>query len=231
MSWMASQKIAFDETAVAQHYGLPTGYVDLSQSLDVSTFFACCKWDSNSEEWRPVGDGEGVIYMVDVRHPDCVTVKPVCLQAFPRPSEQWAWAHKIEMSQDFDMFPHVRKFMFRHDFAASERILNRFDGGAALFPQDPLSRVANMIMCGNSVPRSIGKTVVEALIEDPLGLPGAEVQSVLAEVEQEMCIELSESESVSIMTSVMNEEMERIWATRFSGGKGIGVRLARRPRR
>ena len=38
MRWMSSEKIVFDETAVAQHYGLPTGYIDFSQSFDVAAF-------------------------------------------------------------------------------------------------------------------------------------------------------------------------------------------------
>ena len=66
MRWKSDQRITFDETAVAQHYGLPTGYIDLSQSFAVSSFFACCEYDPTARAWRPAQEGEGVIYVVDV---------------------------------------------------------------------------------------------------------------------------------------------------------------------
>ena len=230
MRWMSSQKIAFDDTAVAQHYGLPTGYIDLSQSFEVSSFFACCRYYPDSQEWRPVDNGEGVMYVVDVRHPDCGTVRPICLQAFPRPSEQWAWVYEMAMSLDFDMLPHVRKFMFRHDAGASQRILQRFNGGAALFPPDALSEVADTIMRSQSVPKVVAARVVADVTGDPLGLPAEDVQSVLDKIERQMRVTCSKSQAPFVVTQVMMEEMDKIWVKRFAGGKDIGMRLVRRVR-
>ena len=227
MRWMSREKIAFDETAVAQHYGLPTGYIDLSQSLDVSTFFACCRYDSGTRTWQPVGSGEGVIYVVDVRNPNCGNVKPVCLQAFPRPSEQWAWVHETTMGQDFDMLPHVRKFVFRHDLAASQRVLKRFRGGADLFPQDSLSDVANTINASRSVPKPIADAVVRDLINDRFGVPGRHAESILAGIEKHLGVEFSETKSVMIMDHAMMEGVDRIWTERLASGKDIGTRLVR----
>ena len=227
MRWMSRQKIVFDETAVAQHYGLLTGYIDLSQSFDVSAFFACCEIDPSERKWRPVSDGVGVIYVVDVRHPKCGNVRPICLQAFPRPSEQWGWVCEIIMGQDFDMFPHVRKLLFKHDVVASKRVLDQFDNGAALFPPDPLSEVANTIIKSDCLPKSVAERVVRDLIKDSFGLPDKTAESVLAMVEREMDIRFSEAQSVLIMNSVMNQDIDKVWADRLSSGKDIEVRLVR----
>jgi hypothetical protein len=45
VKWLKEKRIFLDEMAVAQHYGLPTGYIDLTQSFDVAAFFACCRYD------------------------------------------------------------------------------------------------------------------------------------------------------------------------------------------
>ena len=231
MQWMSDERIVFDKTAVAQHYGLPTGYIDLSQSFEVSSFFACCKYDSTRRKWQPVQEGEGVVYMVDrTQTPVGEFVKPICLQPFPRPSEQWGWVHEILLGQDFDTFPHVRKFIFKHDAAASQRILERFDQGAALFPPDPLSKVADRIKQSHEIPMVVSMGVVKDLINDPFGLPGEQAQGVLAMVEQETGVTFLESCDVLVMDNRVIGDMNANWTQRkipLSDGEGIGVRLVR----
>jgi FRG domain len=127
LKWMNQQKLSIDEVAVAQHYGLPTGYVDLTQSFDVATFFACCRYDINSHRWEPAVSGEGVIYAVDwTRTPFRDAISPIYLQVFPRPSEQWGWTHELHLGQDFDKLPHVTKLIFKHDAELSSKILQHF---------------------------------------------------------------------------------------------------------
>src|SRR5262249_33833374 len=101
--WMKQHKIYMDEIAVAQHYGLPTGYIDLTQAFDVASSFACCKYDPVKKRWDPLKTGEGVIYVIDQREilPDNRPI-PICLQPFPRPSEQWGWVHEVTLGDDFD---------------------------------------------------------------------------------------------------------------------------------
>jgi hypothetical protein len=110
-----------DEVAVAQHYGLPTGYIDLTQSFEVASFFACCEYDRETKSWNPAGEAEGVVYVLDQRElPRCGIIKPINLQVFPRPSEQWAWTCELTLGDDFDKLPFVKKFLFKHNFRSPD---------------------------------------------------------------------------------------------------------------
>ena len=40
--------------ALAQHYGLETGWLDITSDFNVALFFATCYWDSDSNEWMPL---------------------------------------------------------------------------------------------------------------------------------------------------------------------------------
>ena len=233
MRWMSKEKIAFDDAAVAQHYGLRTNYIDLSQSFVVAAFFACCKYDSKKHKWRPVGDGEGTIYVVDIRHPACGDIKPVGRQPFPRPSEQWAWVYEVGM-RDFGMLPDVRKFAFRHDEAASKKILDRFLGGATLFPPDALSELANTVKSRTTIPRAVAEEIrwdeiipkfvadnEDAVGRDACGFLGGEVQAVLAKIEELMDVVFSESADLHVATEVMKEDMDAVRA-RWGWGKTWG---------
>lgn len=219
-------RMSFDETAIAQHYGLPTGYVDLSQSFDVAAFFACC-YEKNGE-WQPVDQGEGVIYIVDRQNPACTNVKPIPLHVFPRPSAQRAWVCEMMLGQDFALLPYVHRLVFRHNAMASRRVLERFDRGKALFPPDPYSQVAQRIRSHSCLPISVAERVVEDVIRDDFGLPGAEVEAVLAMIERgagKSRIELSASQSVSMMDDEVKDSIRKIW-DRFPW-EDVGIRLVR----
>ena len=55
-SWLTSQRLSGFDMALAQHYGIPTGYMDLSESFDVSCFFATCQFVKGTG-WKPCSDG------------------------------------------------------------------------------------------------------------------------------------------------------------------------------
>lgn len=44
MQWVISEKVHVNVTAIAQHYGIPTAYVDLTESFAVAAFFATCRF-------------------------------------------------------------------------------------------------------------------------------------------------------------------------------------------
>ena len=173
MRWMSRKQVAFDETAVAQHYQLPTGYIDLSESLDVAAFFATCRYDPVTSSCEPVAEGEGVVYLIDRAvvgtHP---CLKPISFQPFPRPSEQWGWVYETSLGEDFDALPHVRKMIFKQDGELSEAIADHFRRGHALFPSDPLSELALAINTAPVLPKSVLLQVANDVRSDPLGLPG-----------------------------------------------------------
>ncbi len=40
--------------ALAQHYGLETGWLDITSDFNVALFFATCYWNADINEWRPL---------------------------------------------------------------------------------------------------------------------------------------------------------------------------------
>ena len=226
--WLKENSIVLDEMAVAQHYGLPTGYIDLTQSFDVAAFFACCRYDSATKAWTPVADGEGVVYAVQWRTvPDGYSIRPINLQFFPRPSEQWGWTCEMRLGDDFDNMPFVHKLVFKHDEQASRRILARFSQGGDLFPADPLSQLAERLMALPALPVDAAERIAADLIEDPQGKPGATVQDIRSLLEEFGGVTLSNDINIPDLARI-NGELDRVWEQRREGFfTGIGTRVVR----
>lgn len=137
-----------DHEGLAQHYGLPTDMLDLTSSFAVASFFATCRWDTESDRYLPVGNNgpPGVIYRViagilEDRQPESVHL--VGWQPLPRPEQQRALAIRMKPGQDFvyDLFTTERAY-FKQSAAIAHRIWKEFDEGRALFPHDPAAQLA-----------------------------------------------------------------------------------------
>lgn len=224
--WMKANGVFMDETAVAQHYGMPTGYIDLTQSFDIASFFACCKFEN--KEWTPVTSGEGVIYILDQRRiPPGHGPKLIGLQPFPRPCEQWGWVHEVTLGDDFDSLPYVKKFIFRHDKKSSRRIFEKCQLGRALFPPDELATVAYKIMQAKEVPLNVACRTIEGLINDPLGLPGNTEEDILDMIAMELQVAAVDTPPI-VVTDEIRTKMRVSWEQRKgSFFEGIGFRLTR----
>ncbi|SIT67139.1 FRG domain-containing protein [Ectothiorhodosinus mongolicus] len=132
---------------IAQHYGMATNMLDTTTNFDVAAFFAACTNDGNGV-WRPAESGEaGVIYAF----PPIALTPPfvsndryldVGWQPLQRPAQQRASAVYLFKDEDFAGLPSVAAWPFRHDRRIAERLLEQFDGGAALFPVDAAASVA-----------------------------------------------------------------------------------------
>ena len=64
-SHAGAQRVRLDRIALAQHYGIPTGYLDLTDDFDVAAFFATCR--ETPQGWAPVEDGIGVVYRIELK--------------------------------------------------------------------------------------------------------------------------------------------------------------------
>jgi hypothetical protein len=228
VKWLKERRIFLDEMAVAQHYGLPTGYIDLTQSFEVAAFFACCRYDPAIKSWAPVADGEGVVYAVDWRElPPGEFIRPINLQVFPRPSEQWGWTCELRLGDDFDKLPFVRKFVFKHDLQISRRILAMFSQGKDLFPDDPLAELADEIVSAPVLPVDIAERIAANVINDPQGKPGSTVEEVLSLVQQFTAIKLSPHVGIADIARI-NAALDDVWGRKKEGFfRGIGFRLVR----
>ena len=225
---LRAKRVFLDEMALAQHYGLPTGYIDLTQSFDVASFFACCRYDSQQELWLPVADGEGVVYSVFWRAvPNDYAIRPINLQFFPRPSEQWGWTCELHLGDDFDKLPFVHKFVFKHDLAASQRILVKFSQGRALFPDDPLSELADKIMDSSILPLNVAERIAKDLIDDPQGKPGSTLKDIFYLLREVAGVKLSSDIMIPDLPVIVSK-LDNVWNhKRDSFFEGIGFQLVR----
>jgi len=154
--------IKMKPVAIAQHYGMPTHYIDLTQSIEVAAFFACCECKDKS--WQPKTKGIGVIYCFHpLSSPDWFKSTELVGQVtFPRPGEQKAWGVSLCLGADFEKIPSVEKFLFSHTLEGSRHFLEMFDAGKALYLEDPAAELADSIIDSKIVPEDF---VIQALLK------------------------------------------------------------------
>lgn len=153
-------KLVISAEALAQHYELPTGRIDLTDDPEVAAFFAT-NWRDQSGVWQPVSEGEGVIYRIDrgvlrqlLGDNWQRSLEWVGKQVWPRPGEQKAWTLLFPLGHDFEHLP-LDILTFEQSASSSLHFNEKFEGGKKLFPPDVLSEVATAIATSPTVARSL----------------------------------------------------------------------------
>lgn len=178
----AGQHLDLDEIGLAQHYGLSTGYLDLTDDIDVAAFFATCRQSPNG--WEPVEQGIGVIYWVTLKTLENPfgMYTPLGPQLLPRPTEQCAWVAELPLCHSFEGWPNVKMMQFHHDRRVGEHYLNIFDGGKKLFPKDPLADVAAEILGCREIPGVLIDAALDLFAKDPNGVLVDQVPTLRKEI-------------------------------------------------
>lgn len=224
--WANTQNLKLNKWALAQHYELPTGLLDITQSIEVAAFFACCKLKDG--EYFPVGEeeDEGIIYAIDHRfipEQKKSAVKPIGQQVFPRPNQQWGWTYECLLGENFDMLPFVSKFIFKHNKEQSERIFNKFKKGLHLFPNDPFAKVANKIKYSTIIPFQLTVDTINDLLSDEYGLNWEDADALLQLVQQKFS---TTKDVISIIDDQLKQELENVWSANkesFFNNVGFGI--------
>lgn len=190
MKWAKSENLYVDKIAIAQHYGIPTSHIDLSESLAVAVFFATCRYSKETNSWTPMDTGRGVIYKLQfIATHD--RLAPICYQPLPRPAEQWAWTAELRLGENLLNIPNVQAYYFEHNASVGEEVLRLFNGGDQLFPLDPTARLALEIMSSKTVPIQYIEEVEAWFIRDPLGLDIQETKQLRKILKNELKIDLT----------------------------------------
>ncbi|HGO6069732.1 TPA: FRG domain-containing protein [Burkholderia cepacia] len=178
----AGQRVDLDPIALAQHYGIPTGYLDLSDDFNVSAFFATCH--ETKDGWKPVDEGVGVMYRVHLRKltPPFDNYIALGPQRLPRPSEQCAWVTALPFCHSFEGWPGVELLLFEHDRHVGQHFLEMFEGGERLFPPDPLADVAAEILACREIPTEMVEAALESYAKYPYGIVSEQLPALRNEI-------------------------------------------------
>jgi hypothetical protein len=221
--WLSSQKLQGFEFALAQHYGIPTGYMDLSESFDVSCFFATCYIDKLGG-WQPCTSGAGIMYMVPIERlpirPD--VLQPIGLQILPRPREQFGWVIVCGIGTDFEDIPGLQAFEFEHNESVSRYFLEKFSEGDDLFPADAMATVADRISASKLLPQALSYRVVADLCAQDGGLT-ASPASLLAALDGELGLQFRDIRAFD--THLLDQAAQEWQARSEQFFRHIGFRL------
>lgn len=151
--------LCLNHTGMAQHYGLHTNYLDITNNFDVACFFATCKYDNG--KYYPIGNlsKPGIIYklnemimppFVENENNKDMLLEYLGWQPLPRPEQQRASVLKVAKDTNLDTVSGVKKYYFKHSINQSKKIWKQFDEGRALFPDDSAADLANECVKLNS---------------------------------------------------------------------------------
>lgn len=157
---IADCKASFDGESQSQHYELPTTLLDFSRSREVAEFFARCRLVSGEDRvWEPVPASEfsAVLYTVDLALllGDEKTATQFGLTGpspFLRPHRQKAVGLYLR-GDCLSKQPYVVEQVLDYSASRANELLELFDGGRALFPDDVMGRIAQRIKASRDIAR------------------------------------------------------------------------------
>jgi hypothetical protein len=141
------------KVGLAQHYGLQTEMLDLTNDIDIAVFFAVCPYDKETDSYKTICDDQvhtGVIYAVFTQ--DYLTqrldkfldekVSVIGLQPFLRPGSQKAFS--LRLSNDEELF--AFKYTFNYTNKDSEFYFKKYNNGESLWAKDEIASMIKPIM-------------------------------------------------------------------------------------
>lgn len=162
----------FMKTAIAQHYGIYTNFVDVTSDLNAALFFACCKYDGKAKKWAPLtkkdfetadadkrvkergGDCRyGILFSesADIaelqRHtetPEFHFTTPIPLGYVPFYRMPSQHGFLINTSREYDLFTDnsFAKVKFRHDEDFCKFIFDKMEQGNKIYSSDDVGSFA-----------------------------------------------------------------------------------------
>ena len=153
------QNISGNPIAMAQHYGFPTEYLDITNSKWVAAFFASTAYNWETDTYYPVGRefGFGVMYISkeykpgNLPEPFFIKNGVIGYQYFDRPTKQSSFGFVMSGDEDFNDCEYFDKVFFRHDIEASKIVFDMSYQQRRFIPRDTLSKLARTIQNSKEV--------------------------------------------------------------------------------
>ena len=163
------------DSAIAQHYGLKTSYLDVTSSIKTALFFACCVWDKEKGGWRQLypseyqnedsrqdvykmgGDSRyGILHIAPadisamsmcLKNPslNITCAYPIGYQPFLRCSNQYGFIVKGYPGYDMFYDPAFNELRFRLSKEICEWIYHEMDEGRCIYPEDLFGDMSSVI--------------------------------------------------------------------------------------
>jgi hypothetical protein len=157
--------LAIDYAGLAQHYGIKTELIDLTNDKWVAAFFACTDYVNGEYVVHKAKNGEyGVFYYMYPREYLFMDngheiFRAIGQQPFPRPGEQSGFV--LQMSPDQNFNDKADFAFFRHDDRVSELIFNYANRANKYFPYDVFQEKAQVIINSKSFSNSAIQSAIE----------------------------------------------------------------------
>lgn len=143
---------------LAQHYGINTEYLDLTNNIWSAAFFASAKFFDGKyypyeiNEDSKLEDRYGVIYRLKCLADDGQVIaflnemiSPIGLQYFNRPGRQCAFVKKMSENENFNDTQSLERTFFRHDNDANRLVFTLCQLGKQFYVDDSLANVVDEI--------------------------------------------------------------------------------------
>lgn len=143
-----------DVEGLAQHYGIATSILDLTNNKWTAAFFACTNYQNGV--YQILDDSYktkmGILYMLEA-HPaeGFPEIFVIGAQPLERPTRQNAFGVRLEEQQNFNDLPGLRIIPFRHDEEAEQLIFDMFYRSKRLFPDDMFVDVVEQLKQETSI--------------------------------------------------------------------------------
>lgn len=148
--------------ALAQHYGLKTRWLDITNDFKIALFFACCYWDSDKKHWFPLTKKQtekndstkyGVIFHIPRSNADLAyeynikenVILPIGFQPFRRCDVQTGYGIYMNIPSLLQKDTSFEKLYFRHDEKLSQWIYDEMTQGNKIYPQEGLDNFLDVI--------------------------------------------------------------------------------------
>jgi hypothetical protein len=236
--WAGRQQLYLDRMALAQHYGIPTGYIDLTESLEVALFFGTHEFENGVS--KPCDNGTGILYRIDYfAIPKTVReefLRPIGIQPFPRPFRQWAWTFELTLGQDFEACPWVEAVEFAQNETFSSAVEKIAEQTDKLFPPDFLADLAESVKKSKVLPEDLAWQTAKDLCGDPLGFVNTSPEQLIAELGEAFACEVPKIELSGLLpeffTQDILDKLASEWASVERGfeatvGHGMQINLVR----
>ena len=153
---------------LAQHYGLETDWLDITNDFNVALFFACCYWDCKDKKWYPLTKAQtevddhdeakfGVIFHApawQVRATNSIKYRPdsdegmilpIGYQPFMRCHSQYGYGMHMKASIPLQNNLSFEKLHFRHNEKMSRDVYELMDCGKKIYPEEGLDDFQDII--------------------------------------------------------------------------------------